>query len=903
LSYGSKSDNKKQNINKSLANNMLDKTFSPQSIESDLYQQWEQSGLFACNPSSSKKPYTIMMPPPNVTGSLHVGHALTYTLQDVLIRFKRMCGYDVLWQPGTDHAGIATQMVVERQLEAKKISRHDLGREKFIEKVWEWKAESGNAIVMQQRRLGISPDWERQRFTLDEGLSKAVTKVFVELYRQGLIYRDKRLVNWDSKLQTAISDLEVVSEEVKGHLWYIQYPVVGQENSFITVATTRPETMLGDTAVAVHPEDERYHHLIGEQVYIPLTDRAIPIIADAYCDPEKGTGAVKITPGHDFNDFEVGKRHHLPMINILDSLARLNENAPERYRGLHVEEARKKVLQDLEEQGFLIKAEMITHAVPYGDRSGIQVQPWLTDQWFVDAYQLAQPAIKAVEEGKTKFVPEHWNATYFDWLKNIQPWCISRQIWWGHQVPAWYGPDQMIFVAETEEEALKFACEHYGKAVKLTRDMDVLDTWFSSALWPFSTLGWPEQTLELKRYYPTDVLDTGFDIIFFWVARMMMMGLHFMKDVPFRTVYIHALVRDEKGAKMSKSKGNIIDPLGLLDRYGCDAVRFTLASLAVPGRDLKLGESRIEGSRNFMTKIWNAARFLQMNQCSYVSNFDVKQAKLSVNRWIISEVAELADHVHQALEAYRFDEASQLLYQFVWGTYCDYYLEFLKPLFGETADVTAQQESRQTAAWAFVQILRLAHPIIPFITEKLWAEFVGKGLLCGAEWPQFDPACIDAVAQQEMQWLVELISQIRSRRAEFNISPGVSIPLQIFEVNQAVKERIEQYQAIIQRLGRVAEVSLSPEAPQAIKEAVQFVVGQNTVVIPLAGSIDIGSEVARLKKEIGKLDSEIVTSQTRLSNKDFTTKAKPEVVEELGERLAIALATKEKIEQALARLS
>ncbi len=883
---------------------MLDKTFLPTTIESDIYRLWEQSGLFSCDPDSPKKPYTIMMPPPNVTGTLHVGHALTYTLQDVLIRFKRMCGFDVLWQPGTDHAGIATQMVVERQLEAKSLSRHELGREKFLEKVWEWKAESGNTITHQQRRLGISPDWDRARFTLDEGLSQAVTKVFVDLYRQGLIYRDKRLVNWDPKFQTAISDLEVISQDVKGHLWYINYPVVGNEEAFITVATTRPETMLGDTAVAVHPEDSRYHHLIGKMVRIPLANRDIPVVADEYCDPEKGSGAVKITPGHDFNDFEVGKRHHLPMINILDAFARMNENVPDRYQGLTVDEARKIILQDLQEQGFLEREEPIVHAVPFGERSGVQVQPWLTDQWFVDAYQLAQPAIKAVEEGKTKFVPEHWTATYFDWLHNIQPWCISRQIWWGHQIPAWYGPDDHIFVAESEEEALKLAQDHYGQDVSLKRDPDVLDTWFSSALWPFSTLGWPEETVELKRYYPTDVLDTGFDIIFFWVARMMMMGLHFMKDVPFRTVYIHALVRDEKGAKMSKSKGNIIDPLGLLDKFGCDAVRFTLAALAVPGRDLKLGESRIEGSRNFMTKIWNAARFLQMNQCQYRKDFDPCSVDLSVNRWIVDAIAQLSKQIFEALETYRFDEACSALYQFVWGTFCDYYLEFLKPLFADTADSNAQEESRATAAWAFMQVLRLAHPVIPFITEKLWSEFGGKGLISSMPWPQFDNSYRDEQASGDMEWLVDLISQIRSRRAEFNVPPSVFIPLHIYDVNDNVRHRIDQYQAIVQRLGRIEGLSLSESAPSSnIKEAVQFVVGENTVVIPLSGSIDIGAEVSRLQKEITKLDGEIASNQNRLNNQEFVTKAKPEVVEELRERLTMALTTREKIQQALARLS
>lgn len=887
---------------------MLDKHFTPQTIEGPLYEKWESSGLFACDPESQKPVYTIMMPPPNVTGTLHVGHALTYTLQDVLIRFKRLCGYDVLWQPGTDHAGIATQMVVERRLESEGINRHDLGRAKFVEKIWEWKEYSGNTIVEQQRRLGITPDWSRQRFTLDEGLSQAVRKVFVELYNQGLIYRDKRLVNWDSRLQTAVSDLEVVSQDVKGHLWYIAYPLVENPDESIVVATTRPETMLGDTAVAVHPEDERYQHLIGKKVKLPLTEREIPIIADEYCDREKGSGAVKMTPAHDFNDFEVCKRHNIPMLNILDARACFNENVPVSYQGLSIDAARKQVLEDLENQGLLIKIESIVHAQPFSERSGVQIQPLLTDQWFVDAHTLAQPAIKAVEEGKTKFVPEHWNSTYFEWLRNIQPWCISRQIWWGHQIPAWFGPDQKIFVAETQQEADTQAEKHYGRKVELVQETDVLDTWFSSALWPFSTLGWPQETVELKRYYPTDVLDTGFDIIFFWVARMMMMGLHFMGDVPFKTVYIHALVRDEKGAKMSKSKGNVLDPLILSDEYGCDALRYTLASLAVPGRDLKLGESRIQGSRNFMTKLWNAARFLEMNGCIYQQGFEPLDVQLSVNRWIISEMTILASNVYKAIEAYRFDDAAADLYKFLWGTYCDFYLEFLKPIFANVEDAVALEESRKTAAWVLMEFIKIANPIIPFITEVLWQEFGGEGMLLAAQWPSYGKKTvadryIDVNAQEEMNWLVELISAIRSRRTEFNVPPGMLIPLQIFDANEALMLRVKRHEIIIKRLARISDLTIVSGKPHDLKGVVQFVLGAITIVLPLGQSIDLDAEKQRLQKEIQKNQAELETGIKRLSNPSFIAKAKAEVIDELKERVTNLEVTLEKIKDALLRIA
>jgi valyl-tRNA synthetase len=659
---------------------MLDKTYKPADIEARHYQAWESAGAFASDVASNRKPYCIMMPPPNVTGSLHMGHALTFTLQDVLIRYWRMKGRDALWQPGTDHAGIATQMVVERQLAEKGIARQQLGREAFVGKVWEWKAESGGTITRQLRRLGASADWPRERFTLDDGLSAAVRKVFVDLYKQKLLYKDKRLVNWDPKLHTAISDLEVEQREVKGQLWHVKYPIDGEPGRFVVVATTRPETMLGDTAVAVHPEDERYKTLVGKSAVLPLVGRKLPIVADAMADPTAGSGAVKITPAHDFNDFEVGRRHGLAMVNIFDRDAKLTDAVPEAYRGLDRYAARKKIVADLEAQGLIEKVEPHTHMVPHGDRSGVAIEPWLTDQWYVDAATLAKPAIAAVEQGRTRFVPEHWTKTYYDWMRNIQPWCVSRQLWWGHQIPAWYGPDGQVFVELDEEAARAAAREHYGKDVALVRDPDVLDTWFSSGLWPFSTLGWPQRTPELARYYPGDVLVTGFDIIFFWVARMMMLGIHFMGEVPFREVYIHALVRDERGQKMSKSKGNIIDPLEVIDQYGCDALRFTFAALATPGRDIKLATSRVEGYRNFATKLWNAARFAEMNGCAPVDGFDPAATRQTVNRWIVSEAAAVTRRVAQAIETYRFDDAAAALYQFVWGTFCDWYLEFAKPI-------------------------------------------------------------------------------------------------------------------------------------------------------------------------------------------------------------------------------
>ncbi|MEA2825489.1 MAG: valyl-tRNA synthetase, partial [Alphaproteobacteria bacterium] len=695
---------------------MLDKIFHPGEVEARLYAQWEDSGAFRAGSKAGVPSFAIVIPPPNVTGSLHIGHALNNTLQDALARFERMRGKNVLWQPGTDHAGIATQLVVERELAKRQMSRVKMGREKFLEEVWRWKEESGGTIVRQLRRLGASCDWSRERFTMDEGLSRAVLKVFVALHKEGLIYKDNRLVNWDPRLQTAVSDLEVENIEVKGKLWHIKYPIEGQAGRFIIVATTRPETMLGDVAVAVHPSDERYTSLVGSHAVLPLANRPIPIIADEYSDPEKGTGAVKITPAHDFNDFDVGKRHGLAPLNILTKEAALNDLVPEPYRGLDRFEARKRVVADLEAQGLIDKTEDIVHAVPHDEKTKtVVLEPYLTEQWYLNVTPLAEKALRAVEEGRTRFVPEHWANVYYNWMRNIQPWCISRQLWWGHQIPVWYGPDGGIFVEETESEARAAAAKHYGREVTLRRDEDVLDTWFSSALWPFSTMGWPDKTPELKRYYPTSVLVTGFDIIFFWVARMMMMGIHFMGDVPFHDVFIHTRVLDEKGQKMSKTKGNVVDPLDIIDEYGADALRFALAIAAGQGRDIRLGINRVETCRNFGTKLWNASRFCEMNECVRKREFDPATVELTVNKWIVAETARTVSEVTTALEAYRFNEAAGAAYHFVWDVFCDWYVEFIKPVLNGS-DEAAKAETRDAAAWVFDRILQLLHPFMPFIT-------------------------------------------------------------------------------------------------------------------------------------------------------------------------------------------
>jgi valyl-tRNA synthetase len=917
---------------------MIEKNYQPAEIERRVWAAWEEAQAFRAGRADRghAKPYCIIIPPPNVTGSLHMGHALNNTLQDVLCRFERMRGRDVLWQPGTDHAGIATQMVVERQLmERQQPARRVMGREKFVERVWEWKAESGGIIVNQLKRLGASCDWSRERFTMDEGLSRAVLKVFVELYNDGLIYKDKRLVNWDPKLLTAISDLEVQQVETRGRLWHLKYPIEGSEE-FIVVATTRPETMLGDTAVAVHPDNERLKHLIGKTAVLPLVGRRIKIVGDDYADPEKGTGAVKITPAHDFNDFEVGRRHHLAMINVLDVEGKLDldgnieflEGVPASpeldetlaLHGLDRLVARKKIVERLEAAGLVDKIEPHTHMVPHGDRSGVVIEPFLTDQWYVDAKTLARPAMVAVRDGATVFVPKNWEKTYFEWMENIQPWCISRQLWWGHQIPAWYGPDGKVFVAETEEEAVSRALGYYAETEAITpmqahdmaldpdsrapfmiRDEDVLDTWFSSALWAFSTLGWPDRTPELARYYPTDTLVTGFDIIFFWVARMMMMGLHFMKDVPFRAVYIHALVRDEKGAKMSKSKGNVIDPLALIDDYGADALRFTLAAMAAQGRDIKLATSRVEGYRNFATKLWNACRFAEMNGCATLPGFEPDDATEVLNRWIAHETARTVDEVTAALEGYKFNEAASAVYRFVWSVYCDWYIELAKPvLLGP--DSPAKTETCAMVAWARDRIIALLHPFMPFITEELWAVTAAggvarDGLLTLAPWPLLT-GLQDEAAEAEIGWVIDLISAIRSVRTEMNIPPASQIPL-LLAASDKTRARADRWADMIKRLARIADISFADTPPQG---AVQLLVRGDIAALPLKGVIDLAAEKTRLEKELAKVDSDLARVDAKLGNAAFVARAQEEVVEAEREKREEALARRAKILEALERL-
>lgn len=879
---------------------MLEKTFQPRDVEAKHYQDWEAKGAFSAHPEGNAQPYAIVIPPPNVTGNLHMGHALNNTLQDILIRFAHMQGKDTLWQPGTDHAGIATQMVVERQLEAEGTTRQKLGREKFLDRVWRWKDQSGGAITQQLRRLGASCDWARERFTMDEGLSQAVRKVFVDLHRDGLIYKDKRLVNWDPKLRTAISDLEVQPRETKGNLWYFRYPLEGNSEQYIVIATTRPETMLGDSGIAVHPDDDRYKNLIGKYAILPLVGRRLPIFADSYADPDQGSGAVKMTPAHDFNDFEVGRRHNLEMIQIMDEDARLTASVPEPYRGLDRFEARKRIVADMEAAGLLEKIEPHTHKVPYGERGGVPVEPFLTEQWYCDAKTLAAPAIKAVEEGKTVFVPSSWTKTYYEWMRNIQPWCISRQLWWGHRIPAWYGPDQKIFVAMSEEEAKAAARAHYGIDTALTQDPDVLDTWFSSGLWPFSTLGWPEKTKELKRYYPTDVLVTGFDIIFFWVARMMMMGLRFMGEVPFRTVYIHALVRDERGQKMSKSKGNVVDPLGLVDDYGADALRFTLAAMAAQGRDIKLSMSRVEGYRNFATKLWNAARFCEMNECRFDPKFRPEQCKETLSKWLVSSIAATAKDIEKALIEFRFNEAAARIYQFAWHSYCDWFLEFAKPVF-MGGDEAAKNEVRAVSAWGLDQIMRMLHPFMPFITEEIWQHLTGqKDWLVQTGWPKVSAALNDAKATEEIEWLIKLITEVRAVRAEMNVPAAAQIPLIIQGASPETISRVERHEPLILRLARLSQLDCQDKFSSA--GAAQIILGEATLLLPLADVIDFSKERERLIKESKKLQTEIDKIAAKLGNQDFIARAPEEVVDEQRERQEELTATYTRLQKALRHL-
>ena len=941
----------------------MDKSFDL-GDERAIYEKWEGEGRFKAG--AGAKPgadsFSIVIPPPNVTGSLHMGHALNNTLQDILVRWKRMQGFDTLWQPGQDHAGIATQMVVERKLAAEGLpGRREMGREAFTAKIWEWKQESGDTIINQLKRLGASCDWSRNAFTMSgaEGAPEgeggnfhdAVLKVFVGLYKDGLIYRDKRLVNWDPHFETAISDLEVEQVEVKGNLWRFRYQLADgvtykhsivtegegeeavvrnwteadgeatewEERDYLVVATTRPETMLGDTGVAVNPEDPRYADLVGKDVILPLVGRRIPIVADDYADPTKGTGAVKITPAHDFNDFEVGKRTSLRVINVMDSKAHMLLEGNEAFlegcapqpdaMALHGRErydARKQVIALAEAQGWLDGIDAETHMVPHGDRSKQVIEPWLTDQWFVDAKTLAQPALEAVRSGKTVFAPKNWEKTYFQWLENIEPWCVSRQLWWGHQIPVWYAPDGTPFCEASEEEAAAAAQKHFGEAVSLTRDPDVLDTWFSSGLWPFGTMGWPNETPELAKYYQTDVLITGFDIIFFWVARMMMMGMHFMKDEkgeaypPFHTVYVHALVRDEKGKKMSKSVGNVIDPLDLIDEYGADAVRFTLTSMAAMGRDIKLAVSRVAGYRNFVTKIWNAARFAEMNEAKPVQGFDPANVTLPLNKWIVGETARIRLATDEALSAYRYNDAANGLYAHVWGVVCDWYVEFAKPLLSSD-DEAVQAETRATLAWAIDQCLILLHPIMPFVTEALWEQIAERDTpLIHADWPVYGLEMADENADAAVGWTIKLIEEIRSVRALMNVPAGAKIPLVAVAADAGAEARLAEDLPLIQRLARIEAVERAEALPRG---GVALSAPGATLCLPLAGVIDAGKEKARLEKAVAKLKKEMDGLKGKLSNQKFLANAPEEVVEENRERLAAAEEESAKLETALARVS
>jgi valyl-tRNA synthetase len=877
----------------------LPKTFDPASIEKRWYEHWESSGLFRPDRPDSE-PWTIVMPPPNVTGSLHIGHALDNTLQDVLTRRERMRGKDALWIVGTDHAGIATQMVVERTIAGQGLKRQELGREKFLEIVWDWKETSGGAITRQLRRLGASCDWSHERFTMDEGFSKAVTHVFVELWKRKLLYRDKRLVNWDPKFQTAISDLEVETKDVQGKFWTLSYPLADGSGA-IQVATTRPETMLADMAVAVHPDDRRYKALVGKQIKHPITGRLIPIIADEHADPELGSGAVKITPGHDFNDFEVGKRAGFApsdMLNMLDAqgfVVQTQDNlVPAELLGLERFEARKRVVEMLDADGTLVSVEDRIIPTPYGDRSGVVIEPWLTDQWYVDAKTLAGPAIEAVRSGTIRVVPETWKKTWFNWLENIQPWCVSRQLWWGHRIPAWYAEDGEVFVAATEEEA---RAQAGGRPLR--QDDDVLDTWFSSALWPFATLGWPEQTEDLKRHYPNDVLISGFDILFFWDARMAMQGIEFMGEPPWKTLYLHGLVRDAQGQKMSKSKGNTVDPLGLIDKYGADALRFTMAAMESQGRDIKLDEKRVEGYRNFATKLWNAARFLQMNGVGASQSIAAPAAELPVNRWIIGEVVETLAKLNRAFDELRYDDMANAIYHFVWDRFCDWYVELVKGAF--------DAETKAVAAWAFDQILVVLHPLMPFITEELWhampvpSEVEGGDRpydLIVAKWPEPE-AKVDPDAKTEMEWLIELVSQIRSARTELNVPPGAKVHLFAGEAPERTADRLDRHYPMLARLARLESIQLSAFNGTG---AAQVLVDGTSYAIPLEGIIDLDAEKARLAKAAQAAEKERDSLAGRLSNPNFVERAKPEAVDKARADHAEKAAEAERYRAALERL-
>ena len=919
----------------------MEKTYSPSSIETRLYEFWERGDFFA--PSGKGEPYCIMIPPPNVTGTLHMGHAFQDTIMDALIRLNRMRGKDTLWQTGMDHAGIATQMVVERQLNAAGTSRTDIGRDAFVDSVWNWKKESGGTISTQLRRLGASVDWSRERFTMDDELSNAVTEVFVRLHEEGLIYRGKRLVNWDPVLHTALSDLEVLSEEEDGHLWHLRYPLVDSED-FLVVATTRPETMLGDTAVAVSPDDERYRHLIGRMVGLPLTGRSIPVIADDYVDPEFGSGCVKITPAHDFNDYEVGERHDLEKINLFDINASLNDNAPDAYRGLDRFEARKRIIEDLEALGLVEKTDDHKLMVPRGDRSGAVVEPYLTDQWYVKAGPLAEPAIRAVEDGTIRFVPDNWSKTYFEWMRNIQDWCISRQLWWGHRIPAWYDEDGNAFVARDEEAARKQAQAHHGHEVSLAQDEDVLDTWFSSALWPFSTLGWPEQTRDLDTYYPTAVLVTGFDIIFFWIARMIMMGLKFMDGPPFAEVYVHGLIRDQEGQKMSKSKGNVLDPLDLIDgidleslvrkrttgmmqphlaeriekstrrhfpdgipAFGTDAIRFTFAAIATTGRDLRFDLGRAEGYRNFCNKIWNASRYVLMNTENQDCSTGSDQVEISfslADKWIRSRLGRAIRDTESGFDSYRLDLVAKTLYEFTWNEFCDWYLELSKPILQSDDSSEAEKRgTRRTLVEVLECLLRLLHPIMPFITEEIWQRV---GPLAGVEGPtvmlQPYPAPenypTDQQSEQELDWVRGFVLGIRQIRGEMNISPGHALPVVLQGASRMDTELLAKHDRLLERLARLESVTVLGEDESA-PPAATALLGEMRILVPMAGLIDVSAEIARLSRQRDKLKSELDRCTKKLANENFVNNAPVAVVEKERARIEEFSKSMEQLEDQL----
>ena len=873
---------------------------SNQEIEQFSNSVWINNKIMEAKIDSVNEPITIMMPPPNVTGSLHIGHALNMTLQDVIARYWRMKGKDVLWQPGTDHAGIATQMVVERKLLNEGItSRAKLGRDAFLKKVWDWKEQSGGTIINQLKRLGASADWSRERFTLDEGLSKAVREVFVSLYNDKLIYRDKRLVNWDTKLETAISDLEVIQKDIKGYYWHFKYPIKDAKD-YIIVATTRPETMLGDTCVAVHPEDIRYKHLIGKKVLLPIVSREIIIVADEYADPEKGTGAVKITPAHDFNDFQVGKRHNLESINILNTNGTLNKNTPKVYQGLTIVKAREKIISDMEELGLLDKIEDTIHAVPYGDRSDTVIEPFLTDQWFVDAKILAGPAIEAVKNGETKFIPKTWENTFFEWMNNIEPWCISRQLWWGHRIPAWYATDGSIFVGKTLDEVKIQAFNKYGTNIELKQDPDVLDTWFSSGLWPFSTLGWPENSKELSKYYPGNILVTGFDIIFFWVARMMMLGIHFMDKSPFKEVYVHALVRDSKGNKMSKSKGNVVNPLVLMDEYGADTIRFSLTALATQGRDIKLAEDRIVGYRNFITKVHNASKFLEINGCVLDVEFDIKLIQKPISLWIVNLLYETADNVSSEIESYRFNEAANSAYHFVWHYFCDWYLEIVKPVLSDI-DSEENKEIRNTTAYVFSKILIILHPIIPFNTEYLYSKIHNfDEMLSLKEWPNSNIEKIKlSKNNSEIEWVIKFISEIRSLRSMLNIPFKSLINISYKSIDEKNLKIINNNITTLKTIARIENFTLDANNSD---NSAQILVGDSTFNVSLKGVIDIKIELVRLNKDLSKLKNDISIIDAKLVNKKFIERAPKDVIEEQKRRKKEIMGFADRLKLAINRL-